>query len=373
MSCRYSNPIIRWFGAFRPYWRQSFQVKKCGIRSIFTPVTNLPHLVGESSRWYSQERQSVFVCRDCGKEYTKWQGQCYACHNWNSIVEKEKDPIVKISNPRVKRIRPLKLDEITPNAHSRILLQGNEINRVFGGGVVPGSLVLIGGEPGIGKSTLLLRIASDICQYSSGGVLYVSGEESEDQVKLRCDRLGVKNPNLYLIHETNLDSVIQLVQQNVTSHHPFTAVVIDSIQTTETQECTSPPGSIAQVRFCTSRLQDLAKSLNTTVLITGHVTKSGDIAGPRTLEHMVDTVLYMEGDPITHTRILRSMKNRFGASNEIGVFDMTETGLSEVDVKGFLDCRNRICIHVSLQMYHEMQRMKHLFHYYQKDPVLGSS
>ena len=327
---RYFNSTIRRFGGFLPFWRQSWQRRQSCIRSIYVPILSNLHPVGVLARCYSQERQNVFICRNCGKEYTKWQGQCYACHTWNTIEEREKNLSVKGSNPRVKRIQPLKLNDIVPNAHSRIHLQGNEINRVFGGGVVPGSLVLIGGEPGIGKSTLLLRMASDICQNSTGGVLYVSGEESEDQVKLRCDRLGVKDANLYLVHETNLDSVIQLVEQNMATQNPFTAVVIDSIQTVETQECPSPPGSVAQVRFCTSRLQDLAKSLNTTVLITGHVTKSGDIAGPRTLEHMVDTVLYMEGDPITHTRILRSMKNRFGASNESGVFDMTDKGLSEV-------------------------------------------
>ena len=162
-------------------------------------------------RWFSD---ATFVCSECGKEYSKWQGQCYSCHSWNTISEKAPTPTVKSSRSSYKGAHPLKLSEITPSAHSRILLKGKEINRIFGGGVVPGSLVLIGGEPGIGKSTLLLRIASDICQ-SRGPVLYVSGEESEDQVKLRCDRLGISNPNLYLLHETNIDSIVQLVSQQV--------------------------------------------------------------------------------------------------------------------------------------------------------------
>lgn len=162
-------------------------------------------------RWFSD---ATFVCSECGKEYSKWQGQCYSCHSWNTISEKVPTPTVKSSRSSCKGAHPLKLSEITPSAHSRILLKGKEINRIFGGGVVPGSLVLIGGEPGIGKSTLLLRIASDICQ-SRGPVLYVSGEESEDQVKLRCDRLGISNPNLYLLHETNIDSIVQLVSQQV--------------------------------------------------------------------------------------------------------------------------------------------------------------
>ena len=162
-------------------------------------------------RWFSD---ATFVCSECGKEYSKWQGQCYSCHSWNTISEKVPTPTVKSSRSSCKGAHPLKLSEITPSAHSRILLKGKEINRIFGGGVVPGSLVLIGGEPGIGKSTLLLRIASDICQ-SRGPVLYVSGEESEDQVKLRCDRLGISNPNLYLLHETNIDSIVQLISQQV--------------------------------------------------------------------------------------------------------------------------------------------------------------
>ena len=154
------------------------------------------------------------MCSECGKEYSKWQGQCYSCHSWNTISEKTPTPTVHNGHSPYKGARPLKLDEITPSAHSRILLRGKEINRIFGGGVVPGSLVLIGGEPGIGKSTLLLRIASDICQ-SRGPVLYVSGEESEDQVKLRCDRLGIASSNLYLLHETNIDAIVQLVSQQV--------------------------------------------------------------------------------------------------------------------------------------------------------------
>ena len=172
------------------------------------------------SRGFAHDRQALFVCKECGKEYTKWQGQCHACQNWNSITEKEREIVPKtprlFTSRSARLIKPLTLDEIQPNAHSRILLQGKEMNRVFGGGVVPGSLVLIGGEPGIGKSTLLLRIASDICRHrSKQGVLYISGEESEDQVKLRCDRLGVRDGNLFLVHETDLDSIIQLVYQNV--------------------------------------------------------------------------------------------------------------------------------------------------------------
>ena len=184
------------------------------LPSCSLPVSRLQQLppsISLQRRWFSD---TAFVCSECGKEYSKWQGQCYSCHSWNTITAKTPTPTVRAGRSPYKGARPLKLDEITPSAHSRILLQGKEINRIFGGGVVPGSLVLIGGEPGIGKSTMLLRIASDICQ-SRGPVLYVSGEESEDQVKLRCDRLGISNSNLFLLHETNIDSIVQLVSQQV--------------------------------------------------------------------------------------------------------------------------------------------------------------
>jgi len=259
-------------------------------------------------------------------------GRCPSCGEFNTMVEEVQEIAKPSSGSGGARSRPLglpamqpqPLDSITMEDAPRVLVPMEEVNRVLGGGVVPGSIALIGGDPGIGKSTLVIQVSAALAN-TAGRVLYVSGEESARQIKMRADRMGLSASDLYLITETNLESIMEHVRR----YEPM-MLVIDSIQTVYTEESESSPGSVSQVRECASRLQSLAKASGTVVFLIGHVTKEGAIAGPRVLEHIVDTVLYLEGDPFQTYRILRGVKNRFGATSEIGVFEMTGEGMLEV-------------------------------------------
>lgn len=268
-----------------------------------------------------------FVCQQCGSTQPKWMGRCPDCDEWDSLIEVIES---KASNQRaierfvLPRSSPTRLTDIKSDKQQRIPMAMEEFSRVLGGGIVPGSLVLVSGDPGIGKSTLLLQVAGQMA-VSSGTVLYISGEESARQIKMRADRLGVSTDQLYLLTETDLEEVMLQIQ-----HMKPTLAIIDSIQTMHLPELTSAVGSISQVRECASRLQSLAKQTGTSVFLVGHVTKSGSIAGPKVLEHIVDTVLYLEGDQHHLYRLLRSIKNRFGATSEVGVFEMQEVGMTEV-------------------------------------------
>ena len=268
--------------------------------------------------------KTLFVCQECGYETPRWMGKCPACNNWGSLIEEIQDKGDKkkggISEPGAK---PLKLNEITFDDEERLDTGIKELDRVLGGGIVKGSLVLVGGDPGIGKSTLLLQVCSSV--NLDGIVLYVSGEESIRQIKMRADRLGIKSESLMLISENNLDSIELLVEQLKPE-----LLIIDSIQTVYLEYISSAPGSVSQVRESTSKLMHIAKKLNVATVIIGHVTKEGAIAGPRVLEHMVDAVLYFEGERNFSYRILRAIKNRFGSTNEIGMFEMKDQGLIEI-------------------------------------------
>lgn len=266
-----------------------------------------------------------FYCQDCGYESLKWLGKCPGCEKWNTLIEEVSIPSYNerpsfYSSPQ----ESIKLKSIEISQQDRFLTQISEFDRALGGGVVPGSLILIGGDPGIGKSTLVLQTA-DCLSKSYGTLLYVSGEESTQQVKLRSERIGISSEQLYILPETNLDYIIPQIDKL----NPK-MVVIDSIQTIYKPQFSSSPGSVGQIRECTNQLMYLAKGRNIPFFIIGHVTKDGSIAGPRVLEHIVDTVLYFEGDSKYIYRILRAVKNRFGSTNEIGVFEMRETGLKEV-------------------------------------------
>lgn len=274
--------------------------------------------------------RSIFYCTECGNETAKWAGKCPACGAWNTIVEQEAQP--KGSRSRTGSVRStpfhavkaVSLTDIETGQEIRFSTGIGELDRVLGGGAVKGSLVLVGGAPGIGKSTLMLQICESLCAFSK--VLYVSGEESVGQLKLRAKRLGVQSEQLYVLSETNLGDVLQSVDQE----NPD-ILIIDSIQTLYNRELESAPGSIGQVKDCTMSLMQLAKGQDITVFVIGHVNKEGSIAGPKVLEHMVDCVLYFEGDQHMSYRILRAAKNRFGATNEIGVFEMMSGGLEEVE------------------------------------------
>jgi DNA repair protein RadA/Sms len=277
----------------------------------------------------------VFVCQQCGKESLKWLGRCPDCQQWNTFVETRVmvSPATRQGSSPVSA--PQELSQVVAEAADRFPLPVAEFDRVLGGGLVAGSLVLIGGEPGIGKSTLLLQVASLMAQ-AKGKVVYVSGEETLRQIRLRAERLGVKGDNLYLLAETDLQVIISQIEALQPS-----LVVIDSIQTVYLSELDTAAGSVAQVRECTLRLMRWAKLSAVPVFITRHVTKEGAIAGPRVLEHIVDVVLYLEGESFSAYRLLRSVKNRFGSTNEVGVFEMKEQGLVEVDnpSKAFLSQR----------------------------------
>ena len=271
---------------------------------------------------------SVFYCTECGNETAKWVGKCPVCGTWNSMVEGAKKTTggksPNKSSIKVKAKTPKKLHAIEVDKAHRTKTGMDELDRVLGGGLVQGSVVLLGGDPGIGKSTLLLQICDNLAK--TGTVLYVSGEESESQIKLRADRIGSKSENVWLLATNDL----QDLEENITDVSPK-VVIVDSIQTMYRQEVESAPGSVSQVREVTASLTYMAKQTNTTVIIVGHVTKEGNIAGPKILEHLVDTVLYFEGDKYESYRVLRAEKNRFGSTNEIGVFEMMEVGFREID------------------------------------------
>ncbi len=270
-------------------------------------------------------KKSVFFCQNCGHEESKWLGQCPMCKEWNTFAE-EKVTVSKSSTVKstVREAKVVALSSVSTEQEDRMKTKIEELDRVLGGGIVSGSLVLVGGDPGIGKSTLLLQVCRQLAREQKK-VLYISGEESVKQIKLRANRMGEFNDNLLLLCETNLETIRQVIERE----SPAVAV-IDSIQTMYSEEVASAPGSVSQVREATNTLMQLAKGLNITIFIVGHVTKEGTVAGPRVLEHMVDTVLYFEGDRHASYRILRGVKNRFGSTNEIGVFEMQETGLEEV-------------------------------------------
>lgn len=274
--------------------------------------------------------KSVFFCTECGNETAKWAGKCPACGAWNTIVEQEFQTKTSNSRAGVKRntpfhtVKAISLTDITTEDEIRFSTGMSELDRVLGGGAVKGSLVLVGGAPGIGKSTLMLQICQSLCAFSK--VLYVSGEESVSQLKLRAQRLGVQSDQLFVLSESSLGDVLQSVDQEQPD-----ILIVDSIQTLYNPELDSTPGSIGQVKDCTMALMQLAKGHNITVFVIGHVNKEGSIAGPKVLEHMVDCVLYFEGDQHMSYRILRAAKNRFGATNEIGVFEMMSEGLIEVE------------------------------------------
>lgn len=270
--------------------------------------------------------KSVYVCNNCGADSPKWLGKCPVCGEWNSYVEE----VVSTKSATVpsavagggERLKPLHLDEIKISEESRIDMCNEELNRVLGGGLVPGSLVLIGGEPGIGKSTLVLQTVLGL---KNKKVLYVSGEESAKQLKLRAERIGHDNPDCYIVCETSLEEIfvhIRNVQPEL--------VIIDSIQTVSTEQIESSPGSVSQVRECSAAILKFAKSSGIPVLLIGHINKEGSIAGPKVLEHIVDTVLQFEGDQHYMYRILRSIKNRFGSTAELGIYEMRQNGLREV-------------------------------------------
>ncbi|MCC6093567.1 MAG: DNA repair protein RadA [Eubacterium sp.] len=279
----------------------------------------------------SKDKKTVYFCQNCGYESSKWMGQCPACHKWNTFAEeivstkKESSRAGGISQAgRGKHLMPKTLDEIDVSSGERTKTGIGELDRVLGGGIVKGSLILIGGDPGIGKSTLLLQV----CQHLSDQgirVLYVSGEESLQQIKLRAVRIGHFNNDLTLLCETNLTAIEGVITQEKPD-----LVVIDSIQTMYNEDIQSSPGNVSQVRESTGVLLRIAKTLQIPIFIVGHMTKDGNVAGPRVLEHMVDTVLYFEGDRSQSYRILRAAKNRFGSTNEIGVFEMHAEGLTEV-------------------------------------------
>lgn len=274
------------------------------------------------------KKNTVFFCQSCGYESAKWSGQCPACREWNTFAEEPAAPRQKgVTAGKRKggeRKTPVSLEHIESKDQDRISTGITELDQVLGGGIVPGSLVLVGGDPGIGKSTLLLQVCRNLAERLSK-IIYISGEESLQQIKLRASRIGTFQNSLRLLCETNLSDIEEVVLQEKPQ-----VVIIDSIQTMYQEDISSAPGSVSQVREATGVLMRLAKEQNIAIFIVGHVTKEGTVAGPRVLEHMVDTVLYFEGDRHASYRILRGVKNRFGSTNEIGVFEMLDTGLREV-------------------------------------------
>ena len=273
-------------------------------------------------------KKSIFFCQNCGHEEAKWLGQCPACKEWNTFVEERIDSgITKGTTVAARAVHEAKvvpLTEVTADDDTRSETGIKELDRVLGGGIVPGSLVLVGGDPGIGKSTLLLQVCQRMAQMKK--ILYISGEESQAQIKLRANRMGNFTSSLLLLCETNLGIIRSVIEKERPE-----LVIIDAIQTMYSEDVTSAPGSVSQVRESTNVFMQLAKGLCIPIFIVGHVTKEGTVAGPRVLEHMVDTVLYFEGDRHASYRILRAVKNRFGSTNEIGVFEMRQSGLVEVE------------------------------------------
>ncbi|BAB03823.1 DNA repair protein RadA [Halalkalibacterium halodurans] len=274
------------------------------------------------------KKKTKFMCQECGYESAKWMGKCPGCQSWNSMVEEFTEVKAKSSRSYVTSgagiAKPQPITKVEREQEPRIDTSMKELNRVLGGGIVPGSLVLVGGDPGIGKSTLLLQLSARLADLKQR-VLYISGEESVKQTKIRSDRLGVLSDHLYVLAETDMEKI----EQAIGEVDP-TLVIIDSIQTVYQDEITSAPGSVAQVRECTASFMRIAKTTGVAIFIVGHVTKQGAIAGPKLLEHMVDSVLYFEGERHHTYRILRAVKNRFGSTNEMGIFEMKESGLEEV-------------------------------------------
>ena len=270
------------------------------------------------------KNKTVFVCNECGYESAKWMGKCPACNSWNTFFEEKISTKVE-SGKREKKIQeaPKPLNSYVGQDAQRTSTGYAELDRVLGGGLVKGSLVLVGGEPGIGKSTLILQLCDKV--KGEGKVLYVSGEESAEQIKLRADRLNIKNDDILFLGETDID----IIDQNIEELNPK-LVIIDSMQTMYSEDISSAPGSVSQVREITSRIMKICKSRKITTIIIGHVTKDGNIAGPRVLEHMVDTVLYIEGERYFSYRMIRGVKNRFGSTNEVGMFEMQEKGMVEI-------------------------------------------
>ncbi|SIT87501.1 DNA repair protein RadA [Edaphobacillus lindanitolerans] len=274
------------------------------------------------------KKKTKFMCRDCGYESPKWMGRCPGCGEWNTmdeeveIVSKNTKGAFRTGVGTAAKASPI--TSVETQEEPRVETAFGELNRVLGGGVVPGSLVLIGGDPGIGKSTLLLQVSSLLAE-KGRRVLYVSGEESVRQTKLRAERIGVTSPELYIYSETDMEHIRQSIDELKPQF-----VIVDSIQTVHHPDVTSAPGSVSQVRECTAELMRIAKTTGTAIFLVGHVTKEGQIAGPRLLEHMVDTVLYFEGERHHTYRILRSVKNRFGSTNEMAIFEMLQAGLKEV-------------------------------------------
>ena len=267
---------------------------------------------------------TVFVCSNCGNESSKWFGRCPACNEWNTCYEEKINLKSSGKSASKKTATTVKLDDVKKQDIVRTKTGFDELDRVLGGGLVKGSLTLLGGEPGIGKSTLILQICDKI--KGEGQVLYVSGEESAQQIKIRADRLGIKNNDIVFLGETDIDVIEDAILKTTPK-----LVIIDSIQTMYSDEITSGPGSVSQVREITARIMKMCKQEEITTIIIGHVTKDGNIAGPRVLEHMVDTVLYLEGERYFAYRILRGVKNRFGSTNEIGMFEMNDIGMCEID------------------------------------------
>jgi DNA repair protein RadA/Sms len=277
--------------------------------------------------------QTIYVCSNCGEEYLKWQGKCDNCGQWNSLKEfKVKSEKLKT---KMQDIEIVDLSKVKTANFGRISSRISEFDRVLGGGFVKGSLVLLGGEPGIGKSTLVMQVAANL-----GAVLYISGEESLTQIKMRAERLKIKTSQIKLLTETNIDVITQALAN---AKFLPSLIIVDSIQTIYSENFPSTAGSLVQVRECALRLQRLAKETNIPVILVGHVTKEGAVAGPKTLEHMVDVVMYLEGERYHGTRILRTAKNRFGATDEIGIFEIENSGLKEIKnpSKIFLSDRNR--------------------------------
>ena len=284
----------------------------------------------------AKKAKTVFMCTECGNEYTAWQGQCTFCGSWNTIVEHKVAPAEEAAGDTRRRLggeaRPVKLGRVGTEEHARMSTGLSELDRVLGGGIVPGSLTLISGEPGIGKSTLIAQMAGRVAE-TTGPVLYVSGEESGEQVKLRADRvLGSISDRLYIYPETNIENIMTACDEI----RPC-LLIVDSIQTMYSASADSVAGSLTQIRECSGQLIRYAKNNHVPVFIVAHVTKSGELAGPKTIEHMVDTVLSFSGERDRDLRILRSFKNRFGTTDEIGAFRMTSEGMIEVpDLSGSL-------------------------------------